>query len=602
MSQPADTLTQQVRPTGETMGKADDWRSWIRSDVSNVAPLGGYAAKRCPVRTQLDVLRPCEPAGVSNFLRALADGGIAFEADVYATLEEDLELTPVQAEDRAEAEAATLAAMQAGSPIITGGRLPTDLDGRRAGEPDILVRIGEAPVDGRWRYAPADVKHHGIVRLEAGAEVVVQAIDQIAVPSADAETTPDGRRDGTARGDLLQLAHYHRMLEACGHASVDVSWGGIVGSEGQVVWFSLDEPLWRTPTSDPESKTKLRSSLEVYDFEFGFRLDIAAAALAHQLDPSHELLVLPVDIPECSECPWRNHCWPQLDETGDVSRLPGVHFSQWRALRDAGLGTIAAFAASTRTSIEGMTDAQFAKAQLEARARLGDQPVYLRPDGAADVPWADIEVDIDMENVASGAYLWGATVTVRRPETAAAIGITPGHRSFATWADPLDDNAIADCFGSFWSWLSALRAACATNGIRLATFCWNQGAENGALRHGGDVLGVRDEVEAFIASRQWIDLLAWCRTNLVTGTSLGLKVVATALGFAWRDEDPGGAASMLWYAEAIGDDEDAAAAARQRLVAYNEDDCRATLAVRDVLAAGNWTTPPIPNRTGTPEP
>ena len=42
---------------------------------------------------------------------------------------------------------------------------------------------------------------------------------------------------------------------------------------------------------------------------------------------------------------------------------------------------------------------------------------------------------------------------------------------------------------------------------------------------------------------------------------------------------------MAWYEEARGPDPDRAAAAVERLLAYNEDDCRATRALRDWLDA-----------------
>ena len=97
--------------------------------------------------------------------------------------------------------------------------------------------------------------------------------------------------------------------------------------------------------------------------------------------------------------------------------------------------------------------------------------------------------------------------------------------------------------------------------------------------------GSYDAIEDFIASAQWIDLHRWFTSNYVTGRSNGLKTVAQLLGFAWRDDDPGGAASMAWRADAIDPSVSPAErrAARDRLVVYNEDDVRATLAVRDAL-------------------
>ena len=49
-------------------------------------PQGGYLAKRCPEAVQLDVLRPVEPLPSSDFMTMLADGGIAFEVDVFDLL------------------------------------------------------------------------------------------------------------------------------------------------------------------------------------------------------------------------------------------------------------------------------------------------------------------------------------------------------------------------------------------------------------------------------------------------------------------------------------------------------------------------------------
>ena len=57
---------------------------------------------------------------------------------------------------------------------------------------------------------------------------------------------------------------------------------------------------------------------------------------------------------------------------------------------------------------------------------------------------------------------------------------------------------------------------------------------------------------------------------------------ARAAGFDWRDENPSGEASMRWFESAAAGGEEAAAW-RQRILDYNEDDCRATQALRDWL-------------------
>ncbi|MBX7471893.1 ribonuclease H-like domain-containing protein, partial [Streptomyces sp. MAG02] len=67
---------------------------------------------------------------------------------------------------------------------------------------------------------------------------------------------------------------------------------------------------------------------------------------------------------------------------------------------------------------------------------------------------------------------------------------------------------------------------------------------------------------------------------------IGLKVVANAgAGFSWRDPDPGGLNSQTWWDLAVHDpDPQVRESSRTRVMEYNEDDVKATLAVRRWLA------------------
>jgi hypothetical protein len=173
-------------------------------DVSVVPPQGAYIATRCPVRAQWDILRPCEPLPVSPVAERRAERGRAFEAEVLAKLQV---LSPgailVEGECRAEREATTIGAMRAGASLVLGGRLPTDLAGRRVGEPDVLVRAQNGA-----GYRPVDIKAH-LTYDHVATEIAVTSSALAALPLEAAVARP-GQWARKRRADLLQLAHYQR--------------------------------------------------------------------------------------------------------------------------------------------------------------------------------------------------------------------------------------------------------------------------------------------------------------------------------------------------------------------------------------------------------
>jgi predicted RecB family nuclease len=57
-----------------------------------------------------------------------------------------------------------------------------------------------------------------------------------------------------------------------------------------------------------------------------------------------------------------------------------------------------------------------------------------------------------------------------------------------------------------------------------------------------------------------------------------IKTLARHLGFAWRDIHPSGAASVEWFDRWCRDQDPAV---KQRILDYNEDDCRATRVLLD---------------------
>jgi predicted RecB family nuclease len=604
-----------------------------KSVAVEVTPRNAYFARACPQRVQLDVLRPSEPLPDSPFLQKLFVAGQEYEEETITAFFDGVEgAVVVDAEDPDAQEWHTLRAVADGARVIAGGRLPVDHEAHRVGEPDLLVRDGDG-------YLPVDVKSHKslVAAKEAGSgTALVSDMEALSFEAASIDCDSDPRRHVA---DLLQLAHYRRLLESAGLASSECNVGGIYGSEGVVVWYDLDRP-WLDPPEYVESPPAgPLSAMARYDLEFAHRLEVHLAAEAHADGRDAPLLAEPIACDQCDQCRWRDWCGEQLEQASDLSLISGVSVARRRLykahgitdlqhlaaldwttaelfrcgvdfgdlldkvedhppatllatvipnrkkqledLTDHGLLTVADIRALDRTvlSLCGAGAANLATQIDLARARIGPAPAYRRRGVARiEVPRGDVEVDVDMESTLDGCYLWGALVTDRRGPSATARYVP-----FASW-DPDIEHGEREAFMEFWTWFTEQRARARAGGATFRAYCYSRSAEEHQMKRIADRLGILDEVGEFLASEDWVDLYEIVRGHLVTGRSLGLKETAPMAGFAWSSDEVGGILAMVNYDTAVDDADPAAQAEAQAwIVRYNEDDVRATAALRDWL-------------------
>ena len=539
--------------------------------MNNPVLLDAGVVTRCRRRVHLDndptmadaTKAPPDPAGeqrsadATAHRRKVGDGLARLFGPTW------MEIPPagpdVSAADR---ERATDSAMAAGARFIWNAQLPRDPVGGRRGRIDLLVRSGDG-------YLPVLVVRHKVTDPGVGART-----------SPLSDPTPEGSRSDPVRKarpqprDQLRLVHTRQLLRACGKAAPGRAVGGVIGLDADaVLWHDLEAPSW------PGGRTALAE----YESRFADRLAIADAARS-----GAPALALPSRIMDCRSCPWWPTCAADLTAVRDVSLV--LRGEDAVALRHAGVRTVddlAALEPGGEPPVP-LVSIPFPDAVGLARAWLADLTVVRRVRDVS-VPRADVEVDVDMESFGdSGAYLWGSLLGGPR---VGEIDYPPGYRAFVTWQRlPTRDEGRS--FSEFWQWLIDVKAQAEMRGLSFRAYCYNELAENRWLLSSADrfagALGVPDRasVERFIESDAWVDLFRVVSDTFLCAHGKGLKTIAPMAGFGWRDPEAGGENSMRWYRDAVGmDGAPAEVSQRQRLLEYNEDDVRATLALREWMSS-----------------
>ena len=482
-----------------------------------------YDHVSCPRRVDLDAHRPkTERAELSPFVRMLWRRGATHEAAVLASLPAGAVcLTGLPGYER---ERLTLEAMMAGANLIVGGRISAnDL----LGDPDLLVRQGGS-------YIAADIK------------------------SGRADDGGDEEGEGRPKAAYaVQVALYADVLSRLGHGVGRLA--EIWDVRGQRVLYELESARGpRTPSSWWDLYVETR--------------DAVRAILA---DPGSTRGAL---ASTCGLCHWRAVCTAELEAADDLTLIPVLG----RAARDAmsveisGVADLAsidpeAFIEGRRTAFRGVGPERLRT--FHARAKLLSNPVaigYLKVPLELPATSREIFFDIEADPMRDVVYLHGFVHrTDRDPVT---------ERFFAFTAEEATREAERDAFAASIAHLAAHPEA---------TVYYYSKYERTAYRklqiRYPDVCGP-EEIEAIFASPRSIDLYCDVVTKATEWPTRNhsIKTLAKHLGFAWRDTDPSGAASIEWYDRWIstGDRE-----ILQRILDYNEDDCRATAVLLDGIRA-----------------
>jgi uncharacterized protein len=392
--------------------------------------------------------------------------------------------------------------------------------GALVGEPDLLERVEEPSNLGEFSYAPVDIK--------SGSAF-------------------EGRSQNPKTGYVMQLCAYAELLEV--HQGVRPLNGKIIDLDGEWQTLNLAE-AW------PEY-IHLKTQID----------DILSGTTSTR----------PGLLSDCAFCPWREECLEALVKADDLTTVAGVGPAARERLEANGIGNVQDLAQAqpgVLVAIKGVGKSKATAWPRQALVQQGGSPLLLKK---WKPPTVDFEVSYDIEDFTPDpfVYLHGLLI---RPATAAGFGnagFTDGDwGSFdPVFAEP--DETESELWNRFLQKLSELDEM-----GEYAVYVFSHHERTALLRLEAEY-GGSPALGSFID--RFVDLLPLVKSSVVLPTrGYGLKPVAQLVGFEWRDEDPGGAQSMAWWARYL-EDPTANARLRERILRYNEDDVRASFAVRDWL-------------------
>ena len=479
-----------------------------------------YDLVACPHRLHMDTFAdPSERNPVSAFVQLLWKKGALYENEVMADLETPFTDLSGYAEE--ERERKTREAMRRGDALICAGRIRAD---GLLGVPDLLRREGSG-------YVAGDIKSG------AGVEGSVDVAK-------------------SKKHYAVQLALYTDILERTGFSA------GRKGFIWDIYGNEVDYDFAR-----PQTRRNSRTLWEEYEAVLSQARGI--------LSGRRETRAAYAGV--CKLCHWHSACLKQLTDADDLTLIPELG----RARRDVMIESVptvavlataepSEFVKGKKSIFRGIGPDTLDK--FSERARLlaagPDARPYLKQ--PLDLPAAPVELffDIEVDPLRDHCYLHGF---VERRN-----GDSKSERFVHFFAGEATEEAEKQAFAQAWDFMRASRP-CA-----IYYYAPYEKTIYRKLREKYPDVCSRADLEALFNAADTVDLY----TDVVRKSTewpthdYSLKTLARYLGFDWEDTDPSGAASIEWFHRwtDTGDE-----SIRQRILAYNEDDCRATRVLRDAL-------------------
>lgn len=419
-----------------------------------------------------------------------------------------------------EKEQRTSEAMQRGEPLIYGGRIQAE---GLLGDPD-LIRKHESG------YVAGDIK------------------------SGSGEEGPEDNSKPKVHY-AVQLGLYTDILER----------KGLSARRHAFIWdiHGREVPYdFQTPYGKRSPRTLWQ------DYEDALR---EAQAIINK-----SMTTLPAFGAVCKLCHWYTACVRGLKEADDLTMIPELG----RSKRDVMYGSIRTvaqlasadpenFVSGNKSVFPGIGPDTLRK--FHERAKLlseKDAKAYTRAPIVFPKHERELFFDIEVDPMRDICYLHGFVERLHRDNATEKFVFT-----FADAATPVAEQRA---FANAWGYIQE-RQPCT-----IYYYSKYERTIYRALQEKYPDVCSADDIEQLFDPANAIDLYSDVvkKTTEWPTWNFSIKTLATYLGFSWRDTHPSGAASIEWFHRWI---ESGDPAIRQRILDYNEDDCRATRVLRDAL-------------------
>jgi len=487
-----------------------------------------YDFMQCPHRVWRDIYGSKEEKiqETNPFLQLLWDRGTSYEYKIISQLDEYLDLS----EDGSLEERfkKTIEAMNSKVPLIYQGVLMVD---NIVGIPDLLR------IDGDDNYIPIDIKSG---------------------KGMDGEDDSSGKEGKPKKHYAVQLALYCDALNRLGFKN---------NKKGIIFDINAEETIYNL--EDQIGARTIGSFWDLYKNVFNQVVMLTESTQKNN----------PVIGSECNFCQWHDSCSNWVIQNDDPTGLFSLGRGKRDVLReDIGVETIQDILdldikslmdrkKADKSFLKGIGPSTIEKIIVRANvSKIIQKPVVY---GSVVFPEVTHELFFDIEDDPTRDFVYLHGVYERSPA---------GEKFFPFVAEKITEDAEKKAWSDFWEYIRRLPK---DNYSVYYYSSYEKTAYRRMQKKYPDIIS-EVELEAFFKNPNVIDLY----TSVVLKKTdwpvarYSLKALAQYLGFSWRDKTPSGALSIQWFNEYI---ETKDKEKLNRILLYNEDDCKATMVLKDAI-------------------